>query len=245
MKISAFCNICSQFQVFEAPDQYWSCRSSLTSDKCPYGGCVSRERAIATSLFKYYSKQDISDLVIHEAAPTSRGLSYWLRNCVPNIQYVRSGYWPDKDLGAKVGEMVNCDLTQQHFADNSFDVIIHLDVLEHVFDPWMALQECLRTLKPSGRIFFTVPIELGRRKSEQVAFIDAHGKTTIIGKPEYHGNPQRPEDGALVTYRYGYDLAREIASRLDCNVEMHSYQSKHQAILGPCSEVFVLWKSDG
>lgn len=242
MKITSFCGICSQYQTFESPDKYWSCRSSLKSQSCPYGGCVSRERAIANAIFKFYPKQQFSSLIVHEAAPTSRGLSYWLRNCVPNIQYVRSGYWPDKLFGSMIGELVNCDLTNQHFDSDLFDIILHLDVLEHVFDPWKALEECMRTLKPGGHMFFTVPIEPGRLKTEQVAFLDGQGEITIIGKPEYHGNPQRPEEGALVTYRYGFDLPRQIISRLNCDLEMYSYQSRTKAILGPCTEVFVLSK---
>jgi SAM-dependent methyltransferase len=242
MKISSFCEICSQYQTFESPDEYWSCRSSLKSQQCPYGGCVSRERAIANAVFRFYPKQQFSSLIVHEAAPSSRGFSFWLRYCVPNIQYVRSGYWPDRTFGSMVGELVNCDLTNQHFDSDLFDIVFHLDVLEHVFDPWKALQECVRTLKPGGRMFFTVPIEPGRLKTEQVAFLGRQGEISIVGKPEYHGNPQRPDDGALVTYRYGYDITRLIAARLRCDVEMYSCQSTSKAILGPHSDVFVVTK---
>ena len=242
MKIISFCEICSRHQTFEAPDEYWSCRSSLKSQNCPYGGCVTRERAIAHAVFTFYSKRQFSSLVVHEAAPTSRGLSYWLKNCVPNVNYVRSGFWPDKPFGSKVGDLVNCDLSNQCFGSNLFDIVLHLDVLEHVFDPWKALQECVRTLKPGGRMFFTVPIEPGRLKTEQVAFLDNQGEISIIGKPEYHGNPQRPEDGALVTYRYGFDLPRQILSRLRCDVELYSYQSRAKGSIGTHTEVFVVSK---
>lgn len=36
------------------------------------------------------------------------------------------------------------------------------------------------------------------RKSEQVAFLE-NGKIKRVGKPEFHGNPQHPESGSLVT----------------------------------------------
>lgn len=43
------------------------------------------------------------------------------------------------------------------FADESFDVVICTEVLEHLHDPWMAMRECARVLKPGGRIFLTTP----------------------------------------------------------------------------------------
>ena len=48
---------------------------------------------------------------------------------------------------------------QTHFEDNSFDVILMCDVFEHLFSPKAALNECIRLLKPQGRIVFEVPLE--------------------------------------------------------------------------------------
>jgi SAM-dependent methyltransferase len=43
------------------------------------------------------------------------------------------------------------------FSDDTFDTIISTEVLEHCFDYNTYIKECLRTLKPGGIIFFTVP----------------------------------------------------------------------------------------
>ncbi len=47
--------------------------------------------------------------------------------------------------------------TELPFADNSFDVIIMNDFMEHVADPEAALAEALRLLKPGGGIFINFP----------------------------------------------------------------------------------------
>ena len=52
------------------------------------------------------------------------------------------------------------DIQQQtHFEDNSFDVIIMCDVLEHCFSPENALKECNRLLKHDARMIIEVPFE--------------------------------------------------------------------------------------
>lgn len=43
------------------------------------------------------------------------------------------------------------------FKDNSFDLVICSEVLEHLFDPERALEEIRRVLKPTGRLIVSVP----------------------------------------------------------------------------------------
>jgi len=40
------------------------------------------------------------------------------------------------------------------FAEQSFDVVVMMDVLEHIFDPKQALKEAVRVLKPEGTLVF-------------------------------------------------------------------------------------------
>lgn len=49
------------------------------------------------------------------------------------------------------------DACELPFADNSFDVIICLDVFEHIANDKIATRECHRLLKPAGRLVASVP----------------------------------------------------------------------------------------
>ncbi len=49
-------------------------------------------------------------------------------------------------------EWVKGDATDLPFADQTFDVVCLMDVLEHVFEPKRAVQEALRVLKPRGTL---------------------------------------------------------------------------------------------
>ena len=49
------------------------------------------------------------------------------------------------------------DAARLPFADNSFDVIISINVFEHIDDPYTTLLECKRVLRPDGLMFLHFP----------------------------------------------------------------------------------------
>lgn len=53
--------------------------------------------------------------------------------------------------------LLRMDVTQTHLADNLFDAVTCLNVLEHVEKDDAALRELGRILKPEGRLFVSVP----------------------------------------------------------------------------------------
>jgi 2-polyprenyl-3-methyl-5-hydroxy-6-metoxy-1,4-benzoquinol methylase len=48
-------------------------------------------------------------------------------------------------------------LTQAKLRDNSYDIVVIRNVLEHLFDPNIDLQEIRRILKPNGYVYVKVP----------------------------------------------------------------------------------------
>jgi SAM-dependent methyltransferase len=234
----AKCPICTERKTFTAPNDYDSCRDGLAAVGCPLNNCVTRERAAAEVVFSLFPRSAFETLRVHESAPGGRGLSLWL--WYNSKHKVFSGYYPDKPFGSMVGHIRNEDLETQTFPDRSFDLVIHLDVMEHLFDPFTALAEIYRTLDFGGVCTFTTPTYEDRIKSEQVAFQTPTG-LKIVGDPEYHGNPQDPI-GSLVTWRYGYDLPLLIQRRTGFGVEVRRIQSKAIGVLGPMTEVYILRK---
>ena len=90
------------------------------------------------------------------------------------------------------------------YPDNTFDLFVTQDVLEHVFNPDRAVAEILRVVKPGGAHVFTAPKHKGLRLTAQRAALE-QGEIRYLLDPQYHGNPIG--DGrALVTWDYGDDF---------------------------------------
>ena len=59
----------------------------------------------------------------------------------------------------------NEDLTRLTFPDESFDAILNFEVLEHIPNYCAAFAECARTLKPQGKMLFSVPFDANARQN--------------------------------------------------------------------------------
>ena len=59
--------------------------------------------------------------------------------------------------GLSSARLLQGDAMRLPFRDASFDVVTMFDVLEHIPDHCLALQEVLRVLRPGGRYIFSVP----------------------------------------------------------------------------------------
>ena len=65
-----------------------------------------------------------------------------------------------KNLTLRIKDYIKADIQEKTpFNGNSFDVIFALDILEHVENPSIAIDEILRILKKSGLLFISVPTE--------------------------------------------------------------------------------------
>jgi SAM-dependent methyltransferase len=76
---------------------------------------------------------------------------------LPNLAY--SEYSPESP------NVAHEDLLALSYPDESFDLVLHSDSLEHVPDIDRALSEIYRVLKPGGASIFSVPIILDGRKT--------------------------------------------------------------------------------
>lgn len=230
-----FCPICETPVTFSARDPWL--RDYLVCPKC---NSVPRERALAVVLDRHVP--DWRNRQIHESSPAPRGISVKLaREC---RGYVATQYFPDASPGAIVRTFRNENLERQTFADESFDVVVSLDVMEHVNEPKDVLAEVWRTLRPGGSYVFTTPTFKGMTETQRWARYLPNGEIDALVEPvEYHGNPIS-DKGALVTFHYGYDLPDLIAQWAPFATTVYRFRDQTRGILGEFTEVYVSAKLD-
>lgn len=110
-----------------------------------------------------------------------------------------------------LGEYPDCDMQDMDYKDHSYDLVIHTDTLEHIPDPLKALKECYRILRPGGRLFFTIPIVVGRMS------YDRQG----IG-PSDHGGPNTTREDYRVHTEFGSDFWNWVMMAGFSNCTIHT-----------------------
>lgn len=157
-------------------------------------------------------------------------------------KYIASQFHLDKPLGENVNGFINQDLEHQTFSDQSFDLVVTQDVLEHVFNPNNALKEICRTLKPGGAHIFSVPL-INRHHKTAVWAEKNHDKgVTFIKTPEFHANPVDPK-GCPVTIHWGFDILDYIKETTGMNTEIEDEYDLHYGLSGYYLEIFVSKKA--
>jgi len=197
LRVEGFCPVCEQASTFASKDEWL--RDHYLCLNC---NAQPRERALFSVLTEL--RPNWRDLAIHESSPCTAAS----RRLAEAPGYVASQYDPTMPWGSgpPEGGWTSQDLEAQTFADESFDLVVTQDVLEHVFAPDRALAEIARTLKPGGLHICTVPIMNKERPSVRRAGRRPDGTVQHLLEPVFHGNPMDP-NGSLVTIDWGYDIA--------------------------------------
>lgn len=229
------CPICDRATRFASMSRDF--RDQLVCADCPRQSSVPRERALMLALERH--APDWRNLRIHESSPAERGVSAVLKDQCRG--YVPTQFLPGVARGSMV-DGVRCeDLEAQTFADESFDIVLTQDVLEHLFAPDAAMRETARTLAPGGIAILTTPTVSVFAESYPVAIREADGSVRHYIEPEYHGNPVDP-NGSLVTWHFGYDLADRIGAWSGLDVVVERSVDRTHGVLGPMTEVYVCRK---
>ncbi|QCP88303.1 class I SAM-dependent methyltransferase (plasmid) [Cereibacter sphaeroides] len=224
-----FCNACGSPAEFRSQSSWF--RDNLFCSVC---GSIPRERALATVLER--ARPDWRDRRIHESSPADRGISARLaREC---RSYVASQFFPGEPLGATVRGFRNENLEAQTFEGGRFDLVVTLDVMEHVNEPEKVFREVFRTLVPGGAYLFSVPTYKERVTSERRARYRPDGGIDHLAEPEYHGNPVS-DAGSLVTFHYGYDLPELIHAWAGFDVELFRFHHHHLGLIGEFTEIYL------
>lgn len=200
LKNPGYCPTCEQDVTFVARNPWL--RDHYCCSNC---GSIPRERALMRTIETHFPNW--RELTIHESSPGDRGASKRLsRECG---KYIPTQFFPDKKPGNIIGKYRCENLGALTFEDESIDLHVTQDVLEHVFHPSKVFSEISRTLKPGGAHIFTVPIVNKTKPSSVRAQVSGDGRIFHLEPPVYHGNPIN-DRGSLVTMDWGFDICRHI-----------------------------------
>jgi SAM-dependent methyltransferase len=229
-----FCVICEKAVTFNAEKQWF--RDYLLCSNC---GSIPRERALIKVISDFFPQY--RELTIHESSPVMRGASLKLQQeCAA---YSASQFYSDIQIGQThpLGGYRCEDISNLTFPDNSLDLFITQDVMEHVFEPEKAFKEIARVLKPGGAHIFTVPLINKGKKTEIWASRNDSGETIFHGAPEWHGNPVDP-NGSPVTMHWGYDIASFITVNAKTPTAIIAIDNIDLGIRAEYIDVLVSWK---
>lgn len=225
------CAICSAGTLFiESGDDLRECYV------CFHCLSIPRWRALFAKLEDLFPNW--RELKILESSPAGACSKRIASEC-PG--YVPTHFFPNVPTGT-LHDGVRCeDLERLTFADESFDVVLTQEVMEHLFDPQAAFAEIARVLKPGGVHLFTVPylnnaptVVRAQRRGSQVQH---------ILEPAYHGNPI-DDNGSLVVTDWGSDIREQIFQASGLQTQIVDETNRRKGIAGRSPEVFISRKPE-
>lgn len=192
---------------------------------------IPRFRAIIYVLKMLFP--EYRDMTIHESSPGGASSDKIRKEC-PN--YIPTHFFQGIPYGT-YKDGIRCEsLEEMTFSDNSFDLVVTQDVLEHVLSPAKAFSEIARTLRPGGAHLFTVPYY--HREKSFVRAAQASEGITYFAEKEFHGNPI-DENGSLVVTEWGIDLPEFIFKYSGLVTIIYLIHNRKIGLDGQFLEVFV------
>jgi SAM-dependent methyltransferase len=185
------CGCCERLTIFLCSSPYPEFRA------CLFCSANERYELLATEIRDRY-KGNLPELDVLELDPFSplRGILCAARS------FTRTFYDSQVARGDARSDGALCeDITALTFDDESFDLIVSSDVLEHVPLLDKAFKETARVLRPGGVHLFTVPPRAKTKKRAEVV----DGKIHHIETPDYHRDPLSAS-GILAFWDVGPDL---------------------------------------
>ncbi|MGC8638478.1 MAG: class I SAM-dependent methyltransferase [Isosphaeraceae bacterium] len=173
-------------------------RECLICSKC---GLNSRMRATIHLMKWAIRPRRDARIYLTEQVTT---LYQWVKRRYPHTlgsEYLRDGTPSGQKNHAGIRHE---DLTELSFADESFDALVSLEVLEHIPDFRRALAECARVLAVGGKMLLCAPFHRGPNHLLRARVRD-DGSIEHLHPPEYHGDPL-DQNGCLCFHHFGWDI---------------------------------------
>ena len=176
-----------------------------------------------------YTTEQVTPLYTYLAERQQRLIgSEYLGNAVPLGHLDRNG-------------IRNEDLTCLTIPDETLDVVMSFDCLEHMPDFTAAMREMHRVLRPDGRMMWTVPFRRDLEHNLIRASIGGDGAVVHHLEPEYHGDPIS-SDGCLCFTHFGWEMFDQVRRAGFRDAYAVAYWSDVFGYLGVEQFVFVALK---
>ncbi|MHC5541694.1 class I SAM-dependent methyltransferase, partial [Singulisphaera rosea] len=155
---------------------------------CTSCGSNLRSMVLALAMMRCYGYRG----VFRDFTRTLRGRT--LRVLEVNEAGSLAQFWPSRFHRRELRVFPQFDMMKMAADDESYDLVIHSDTLEHVPDPILGLSECRRVLRRGGFCCFTVPIVVGRLSRSRAGL-----------PPSYHGQEEDSREDFTVHTEFGAD----------------------------------------
>ena len=194
-------------------------------------GLLSRNRAVLRVLERAYGSLDTlkqQEVYLVEALT---GFALWLRRHLPGDHLICSEFLEDAEH--TFSDIPHQDLCALSFSDASFDLVLCNELFEHVQDLDLAFREVARVLRPGGRLVATCPMAFGQEASIVKALHNREtGTAELLADAEFHGDPIRPDQGALVYRIPGWEMLSQLREAGFSDAQIHHETSWKHGVLG-------------
>ena len=211
-RVDGYCHACDTITRFKVNSgalfgEEPNLREGLICERC---GLSNRNRLLASAILAEGSWLPSTRVLAFERFSL---LYEWLKSVFSEI--IGTEYFGDAQLPGTMRTIYGLEvrhelITRSSFANNSFDLIVHSDVLEHVYDFTGALADCFRILSPRGVLIFTTPFFLRLPDNLEKATRNSDGTITHHAAPEYHDDPLSSQ-GVLTFHHYSWPLVDALS----------------------------------
>ncbi|MFT6435728.1 MAG: SAM-dependent methyltransferase [Candidatus Azotimanducaceae bacterium] len=204
-----YCDYCGgvkQMQVSMANDSWTDLRGQFICDSC---GLSNRDRLFYKCISRSIHDVSSKGLIFEKSTLMYKRLEARLEK-LTGVEFGGYEIEPGALFETNQGVFEHQDMQNMSYPDNTFDYVLHSDVLEHIPDPFKALSEIKRVLKPNGVCLFSTPIYSNTFIHKKTAVM-VDGKVQFTGPEMYHGDPIR-EEGVPVFYLFGLNLLEDVVA---------------------------------
>lgn len=139
-----------------------------------------------------------------------------------DLEWLSNDVYYRHHFGESAGKIkyVVCDIDTESFSfkDSGYDVVLLIDVLEHLHDPKQVLLECYRVLSPGGLIVITTPNMVNLRNRVFAIF----GRSIYSPLDEWLGGSQRTSNGKF--RRFIGHVREYTMQEINCMLSRYGFQ---------------------